>query len=217
MMKRDITIPQGTYKIGRDLHEGVYLIAGLSELTFIYIKGPDDKYGRYTLDEEDGMIAHVELANEASFEVTSRVILRQVANSIEDDKCTLFDEIANFENDLRARGVKIKTLAPPAKTPTPTAKPVSSSNTYKSTPTKKQGGSFWDALASLFDTSPSSSSSFSSFTSKPMQKKQHSGKCDGDCANCPPHYGYRHGRWYYGHDHVEGCEFGGNKGSGSKD
>lgn len=38
-----------------------------------------------------------------------------------------------------------------------------------------------------------------------------------DCANCPPHYGYRYGRWYYGHDHDHGCEFGGNKGSGSMD
>lgn len=26
------------------------------------------------------------------------------------------------------------------------------------------------------------------------KKKNHSGKCDGDCRNCPPHYGYRHGR-----------------------
>ena len=42
----------------------------------------------------------------------------------------------------------------------------------------------------------------------------HHGKCNGDCANCPPHYGYRYGRWYYGHGHIEGCEFGGNKGDG---
>ena len=46
------------------------------------------------------------------------------------------------------------------------------------------------------------------------KKKGHPGHCTGDCANCPPHYGYRYGRWYYGHDHVHGCEFGGNKGSG---
>ena len=51
-------------------------------------------------------------------------------------------------------------------------------------------------------------------TSKP---KRHNGHCDGDCANCPPHYGYRYGRWYYGHDHMEGCEFGGNRGGGSRD
>lgn len=49
------------------------------------------------------------------------------------------------------------------------------------------------------------------------KKKGHNGRCNGDCANCPPHYGYRYGRWYYGHDHVYGCEFGGNKGSGSMD
>ena len=48
-------------------------------------------------------------------------------------------------------------------------------------------------------------------------KSAHSGRCNGDCAHCPPHYGYRYGRWYYGHDHVYGCEFGGNKGSGKKD
>lgn len=49
------------------------------------------------------------------------------------------------------------------------------------------------------------------------QSRRHNGRCNGDCANCPPHYGYRYGRWYYGHDHVHGCEFGGNKGSGSMD
>ena len=45
-----------------------------------------------------------------------------------------------------------------------------------------------------------------------LKKKKHDGHCDGDCANCPPHYGYRYGRWYYGHGHIEGCEFGGNRG-----
>ena len=45
-------------------------------------------------------------------------------------------------------------------------------------------------------------------------KKKHDGHCDGDCANCPPHYGYRYGRWYYGKGHQYGCEFGGNKGDG---
>ena len=39
--------------------------------------------------------------------------------------------------------------------------------------------------------------------------KKHNGRCDGDCANCPPHYGYRYGRWYYGHHHSHGCEIGG--------
>lgn len=43
-------------------------------------------------------------------------------------------------------------------------------------------------------------------------RKKKSRYCDGDCANCPPHYGYRYGRWYYGHGHRWGCERGGNGG-----
>ena len=42
----------------------------------------------------------------------------------------------------------------------------------------------------------------------------HGVRCTGDCAHCPPHFGYRYGHWYYGHGHVYGCEFGGNRGDG---
>jgi len=45
-------------------------------------------------------------------------------------------------------------------------------------------------------------------------RRTHPGRCTGDCANCPAHYGYRYGRWYYGHHHSHGCEFGGNDCSG---
>lgn len=41
-------------------------------------------------------------------------------------------------------------------------------------------------------------------------------KCNGDCDNCPPHYGYRYGRWYYGHGHQRSCERGGNGGASGK-
>lgn len=52
----------------------------------------------------------------------------------------------------------------------------------------------------------------SSIDSRESQNK--TAGCNGDCANCPPHYGYRYGRWYYGKNHSHGCEFGGNKGNG---
>ena len=47
-----------------------------------------------------------------------------------------------------------------------------------------------------------------------ISKNSHhnSGRCNGDCDNCPAHYGYRYGRWYYGHGHQHGCERGGNGG-----
>ena len=47
-------------------------------------------------------------------------------------------------------------------------------------------------------------------------KPKSTGRCTGDCAHCPPHYGYRYGRWYYGHGHIEGCEFCGNGGCSGK-
>ena len=47
-------------------------------------------------------------------------------------------------------------------------------------------------------------------------KKKYHGQCDGNCASCPAHYGYRYGRWYYGHGHHYGCEYGGNGGADGK-
>lgn len=44
--------------------------------------------------------------------------------------------------------------------------------------------------------------------------RTHPGRCTGDCSSCPAHYGYRYGRWYCGHHHSHGCEFGGNDCSG---
>ena len=46
-----------------------------------------------------------------------------------------------------------------------------------------------------------------------IKPKHNPNRCDGDCDNCPSHYGYRHGRWYYGHGHQHGCERGGNGGA----
>ena len=74
-------------------------------------------------------------------------------------------------------------------------------------PAPKRG--FFGTLAAIFTGASAGVSS--------AQGRRHNRRCNGDCANCPPHYGYRYGRWYYGHDHVHGCEFGGNKGSGSMD
>ena len=54
------------------------------------------------------------------------------------------------------------------------------------------------------------------FTFSGSGRKRDSGRCDGDCAHCPPHYGYRYGRWYYGHGHDWGCELCGNGGCSGK-
>lgn len=67
----------------------------------------------------------------------------------------------------------------------------------------KKSGFFADFLAGL---------GVAAFVGRVKKRRQHNGCCNGDCTNCPPHYGYRYGRWYYGHHHQYGCEFDGNKG-----
>ena len=229
-MKKDITIPQGKFKIGRDIHEGVYLIAALNELSFVTIHGPKDKYEHYTLDEDNNaMMVHVEVEKGDTLTIDGKVIMRHITKFIEGDSCNLLEEIENFERDLKAKGVK-KNFA--------SAKVTETDDEYEDdeeieeddedeedtderdyAPKKAKVG-FWSALGTLLSSSPSSSSSsgsVSSGSSWSSSKKKHSGKCDGDCANCPPHYGYRYGRWYYGHSHSEGCVFGGNKCNGGRD
>ena len=70
---------------------------------------------------------------------------------------------------------------------------------------QKKGRGFWPTLFAAF--------AGASDGVKDVGRR-HNGRCNGDCAHCPPHYGYRYGRWYYGHDHSYGCEFGGNHGDG---
>lgn len=76
--------------------------------------------------------------------------------------------------------------------------------TVRSAPPQKKKGGWLSALAAMVIGSALAD----------RIKRKRAGRCHGDCANCPPHYGYRHGRWYYGKGHQYGCEFGGNKGDG---
>lgn len=73
---------------------------------------------------------------------------------------------------------------------------------FPTKPKKKKKPGFFGTLFSLIG----------AFAGSGSEKKNDTGYCDGDCANCPPHYGYRYGRWYYGHHHVRECERGGNGG-----
>ncbi len=212
-MKQDITIPQGKFKIGRDIHEGVYLIATLNEFSFVTIDGPNEKHEFYTLDEDDnGMMVHVEVEKGDTLTIDGKVKMRHITRFIDGDNCNLLEEIENFERELKISGVKEKNVSRRVVAEEGTAS-YEDDNVKKSISSKSVGGGFWGALSTLLESSGPSTSSKGWATSN----KKHSGKCDGDCANCPPHYGYRYGRWYYGHGHNHGCEFGGNKGGGGLD
>lgn len=70
----------------------------------------------------------------------------------------------------------------------------------------RKGPGFWTTLFAIL----------AAFGSVGGKKKKDTGRCDGDCANCPAHYGYRYGRWYYGHGHQHGCQRGGNGGASGR-
>ena len=232
-MKKDILLPQGKFKIGRDLPAGIYLMAGLNDLSYVTIKKPEeDVSDMYTLDEDNAKMVHIEVNNGDIVEIDGRVKARQIKDVTESETkgFSLIDEIEKFEMDLKSKSVKknssktIEEVEPlneeDADIGTDEDDYVEDEedieeNIIEDVQPQKQKIGFWKALGMLFSSSyetHSTSDSSSSFWSAP--KKKNTGRCDGDCANCPPHYGYRYGRWYYGKDHTEGCTRGGNRGGG---
>lgn len=108
-MERNFDIPQGHYQIGRDIPEGIYLIGALNNYSIIHIATPNGNRVIYSLSKDNTMIAHVELEKGNLLNIDGRVTMRLVTRFMEGDKCNLLEEVATFENDLKARGVK-KTL-----------------------------------------------------------------------------------------------------------
>ncbi len=105
-MERDFNIPQGNYKVSRDIPVGVYLIAGLNDFSIVRIISPDSKQESFHLEKENTKMVHVELEKDDILHLDGKVIMRQITRFIEDDKCNLLEEVETFENDLKARGVK---------------------------------------------------------------------------------------------------------------
>ena len=108
-MDRDFDIPQGHYKIGRDIPIGIYLIGALNKFTIIHIATPKGNRVHYSLNKDNTMIVHVELEKDFSLNIDGRVTMRRITKFMEGDKCNLLDELASFENDLKTRGVKLAT------------------------------------------------------------------------------------------------------------
>ena len=243
-MKRDVRMPQGKYRVGRDIPEGIYLIAALNDYSHIKIEKEDPQVVNeyYYLNDENSKICHVEISRGDVMYIDGNVKIRHITKFISEGSTdfSLLEEIEDFRNStLGSKNAKTntKTVTEESEEEDEIEEELEDEeddeidneeesedededeDTYESTPKKKKLR-FWGALGTLLSSSTSSSSSTRSYSSESSwssPKKKHSGKCDGDCANCPPHYGYRYGRWYYGHSHSEGCVFGGNKCNGGRD
>ena len=223
-MKRDVRMPQGKYRVGRDIPEGIYLVVALNDYSHIKIEKEDPNVVNeyYQLDDENSKICHVEIVKGDVMYIDGKVKIRHITKFMSDSSTdfSLLKEIEDFRNSAlgsKTANKNVKIVA--EETKAENKEDGENENTYESAPMKKELGFLgaFETFLSSLSSSPLGSRSYSSGSIRSSQKKKHSGKCDGDCANCPPHYGYRYGRWYYGHSHSEGCVFGGNKCNGGRD
>lgn len=220
-MIRDKILPQGRYKVGRDISSGIYLFASLNDLSFVNIEREKDLNTNCTLNDENTKMCHLELKVGEILVIDGRVKVRQITSSLENNSnVNLINEIENFQTSLGVKDkksyrVQVESLDEDEDEEDDYEEDEDEDDTfeedediddedYYEEEEPKSSVGFFSILADALGGSSTSS-------------KKHSGRCDGDCANCPPHYGYRYGRWYYGHGHNHGCERGGNKGGGGPD
>lgn len=225
-MKRDVSMPQGKYRVGKDIPEGIYLIAALNDYSHIKIEKEDPQAVNeyYHLDDENSKICHVEIIKGDVMYIDGNVKIRHITKFMSEGSTdfSLLEEIEDFRNStIGAKSVKknTKLVEEDEEYEDEEEEDFEDEDDFESpsgTPPKQKLG-FWGALGALLSSSSSeshSSSSSSVWSSSP--KKKDTGRCDGDCDNCPAHYGYRYGRWYYGHGHQHGCQRGGNGGASGK-
>ena len=213
-MKRDTRMPQGKYRVGRDIPEGIYLIVALNDYSHVKIEKEDPQAVNeyYHLDDENSKICHVEIVKGDVMYIDGNVKIRHITKFMPEGSTdfSLLEEIEDFKNStLGSQSVK--------KNDDLNEEDLDDEESQSYAPKKAKIG-LWGALVALFDSSSASSSSSSNSSSfwSTSAKKKDNGRCDGDCSNCPAHYGYRYGRWYYGHGHQHGCERGGNGGASGK-
>ena len=105
-MIRDKILPQGRYKVGRDISSGIYLFASLNDLSFVNIEREKDLNTNCTLNDENTKMCHLELKVGEILVIDGRVKVRQITSSLENNSnVNLINEIENFQTSL---GVKDK-------------------------------------------------------------------------------------------------------------
>ena len=98
---RDMIIPQGRYKIGRDISEGIYLFAALNDLSLITIERDKDFVNsEFTLSCETTPICHFEIKSGEIMIINGKVMVHQLSNPDRNKQYNLEEEIYNFEVSL---------------------------------------------------------------------------------------------------------------------
>ena len=114
-MYKDIMLPQGKFKIGRDLPAGIYLMAGLNDFSYVTVKSiEEDVSDTYTLDEDNAKMVHIEVHNGDIVEIDGRVKARQIKTDFEGEKAefNLVEDVERFEADLKSPNAKKNAVRP---------------------------------------------------------------------------------------------------------
>ena len=151
-MKKDVMLPQGKFKIGRDLPAGIYLMAGLNDFSCVTIKRTqEDTLDMYTLDEDNTKMVHIEVCNGDIVEIEGKVKVRQIKTASECGamEFNLIKDVEQFEVDLKRVSAKKSSNAV---THTQESDEEEIYDADDESNPKKKGG-FWNALASLVGSS----------------------------------------------------------------
>ena len=101
-MKRDVRIPQGKYRVGRDIPEGIYLVAALNDYSYVKIEKEDPQVvnEHYCMDDENGKICHIEIANSDVVYIDGNVKIRHITKFMSESSTdfSIIEEIEDFRN-----------------------------------------------------------------------------------------------------------------------
>ena len=106
-MGNEILIPQGTYRVGRDIPAGVYIITALNKLSYVTIADDYDEREWYTLDEEHGNSCHFEVKTGDLLKIEGKVKIKRISSFISGDS----DYVAHDQSQDNDSICVAKTLA----------------------------------------------------------------------------------------------------------
>ena len=84
-MGKEVLIPQGTYRVGRDIPAGVYIITALNKLSYVTIADDYDEREWYTLDEDHGNSCHFEVKKGDILKLEGKTKIKRISSFIAGD------------------------------------------------------------------------------------------------------------------------------------
>ena len=79
-MEKEILIPQGSYRVGRDIPAGVYVITARNDLSFVTVADDEDDREFYTLDDDNGKSCHFEVQKGEILRIEGKTAIKRISD-----------------------------------------------------------------------------------------------------------------------------------------